>query len=72
MSGANASPTGRSHQLMSGANASPIEGSHIYKPSMTIAEVARYYTANDAGVWARHVADHLGVSVETSLCEVAG
>src|SRR5262249_48016997 len=28
MSGANASPTGRSHQLMSGANASPTGRSH--------------------------------------------
>src|SRR4051812_24070179 len=28
MSGANASPTGRSHKIMSGANASPIGRSH--------------------------------------------
>ena len=45
-------------------------GSRIYKPSMTIAEVARHYTATDPDIWARNVAGHLGVSVETRLDEI--
>ena len=45
-------------------------GSHIYKPSMTIAEVARRYTSTDAGIWAKNVAAHLGVPVNTRLEEV--
>ena len=45
-------------------------GSHIYKPSMTISEVARHYTATDAKIWARNVASHLGVAVETRLDQI--
>ncbi len=46
------------------------EGSHIYKPSMTIAEVARHYTATDPEIWARNVSARLGVTVETRLDEI--
>src|SRR2546428_11290402 len=46
------------------------EGSHIYKPSMTIAEIARHYTTTDPESWARNVASHLGVTVETRLDQV--
>ena len=42
-------------------------GSHIYRASMTIAEVASHYTATQPAVWARNVAGHLGVTVETTL-----
>jgi hypothetical protein len=42
-------------------------GSHIYKPSMTIAEVAQHYTATDQMTWARNVAARLGVRVDTRL-----
>ena len=45
-------------------------GSHIYKPQMTIAEVARHYTATDPQIWARNVAGHIGVTVETRLEEI--
>jgi hypothetical protein len=44
--------------------------SHVYKPSMTIAEVARHYTRTDQDAWARIVAARLGVSVETRLEEL--
>ena len=47
-------------------------GSHIYRPSMTIAEVAKHYTATQPGVWARNVAERLGVTVETTLEAVLG
>jgi hypothetical protein len=42
-------------------------GSHIYKPSMTIAEIAQHYTATDQTIWARNVAARLGVRVDTRL-----
>jgi hypothetical protein len=45
-------------------------GSHIYKPSMTISEVSRHYTATDPETWARNVAAHLGVTTETRLNEL--
>ena len=45
-------------------------GSHVYKPSMTIAEVARHYTVTDPEIWARNVAAHLGVTVETRLDQI--
>jgi hypothetical protein len=45
-------------------------GSHIYKPSMTIAEIARHYTSTDPEIWARNVASHLGVSAGTQLDEI--
>ena len=45
-------------------------GSHTYKSSMTIAEVARHYTATDPESWARNVAGHLGVSIDTRLDEI--
>lgn len=47
-------------------------GSHIYKPSMTIGEIARHYTATDPEIWARNVASRLGVSTETRLDEIVG
>ena len=47
-------------------------GSHIYKPSMTIAAVARRYTATDSAIWALNVAARLGVTVATRLDEIAG
>jgi hypothetical protein len=46
------------------------EGSHVYKPSMTIAEVARHYTSTDQEAWARNVAARLGVGVETRLLDL--
>jgi hypothetical protein len=46
------------------------DGSHIYKPFMTIAEIARLYTATNPEVWASNVAGHLGVNVRTRLDEV--
>ena len=46
------------------------EGSHIYKPSMTIAEVARHYTATEPEIWARNVASRLGVPEETRLDQI--
>jgi len=46
-------------------------GSRIYKPSMTIAEVARRYTATDPAAWAQNVAGRLGVTVDTRLDEIA-
>ena len=45
-------------------------GSHIYKPSMTIGEVGWHYTTTDPKAWARNVAAHLGVTIETRLDEV--
>ena len=46
-------------------------GSRIYRPSMTIAEVARRYTSTDQAAWAKNVAGRLGVSVDTRLDEIA-
>jgi hypothetical protein len=45
-------------------------GSHIYKPSMTIAQVAQHYTTTDSTIWALNVARRLGVSVSTQLDEI--
>jgi hypothetical protein len=45
-------------------------GCRIYKASMTIAEVARRYTATDPAGWARTVAGRLGVTVDTRLDEI--
>ena len=46
------------------------EGSHVYQPSMTIAQVASLYTATDAGSWAVNVAKRLGVTVTTRLDQI--
>jgi|SRR5579883_3023750 len=46
-------------------------GSHVYKPSMTIAEVAAHYTETDRDAWARAVAERLGVAVTTPLDAIA-
>ncbi|HEY2382496.1 MAG TPA: hypothetical protein VGK48_15075 [Terriglobia bacterium] len=46
-------------------------GSHIYQPSMTIAEVAEHYDATGPMTWAKNVAALLGVSVSTRLEEIA-
>jgi hypothetical protein len=45
-------------------------GSRIYRPSMTIAEVARHYTATDPDAWARNVAAKLWLGVDTRLDEI--
>jgi hypothetical protein len=45
-------------------------GSHIYKPSMTIAQIAQHYTSTDPTIWALNVAKRLGVKVSTSLNEI--
>ena len=45
-------------------------GSHIYKPSMTIAEVARHYTVTEPEIWARNVAARLRVPVDTRLEDI--
>lgn len=41
-----------------------------YRPDMTIAEVARYYTATEQSIWASNVAKTLGVSVDTKIEDV--
>jgi hypothetical protein len=46
-------------------------GSHVYKPSMTIDEIARHYTATDPSSWALNVAAHLGVTTSTRLDQIA-
>jgi hypothetical protein len=46
------------------------QGSHIYKASMTIAEVAGHYTSTQPETWARNVAEYLGVSVGTRLSDL--
>jgi hypothetical protein len=46
------------------------EGSHIYRPSMTIAEMAEHYTATEREIWAGNVAARLGVGVGTRLEEL--
>lgn len=45
-------------------------GSHIYRPSMTIAEMASHYTATDSSDWAHNVATHLGISTATRIEEI--
>jgi hypothetical protein len=47
-------------------------GSHIYKPSMTIAEVALHYTESEKNIWAQNVAFRLGVSTQTRLDDIGG
>jgi hypothetical protein len=47
-------------------------GSHIYNPSMTIAEIAHHYTSTDQAAWAGNVASYLGVTVDTRLEDVRG
>jgi len=44
--------------------------SEHYKPYMTIAEIAEHYTATEQAIWARNVANELGVSVDTQLQNV--
>jgi len=46
------------------------DGSRVYKTSMTIAEVARHFTSTQQDIWAKNVALHLGVTVETKLDEI--
>lgn len=46
------------------------QGSHIYKPSMTIADVASHFTSTQQGSWSANVAARLGVSVKTRLDEL--
>ena len=46
------------------------KGSRIYKPDMTITEVAIHYTATSPMDWARAVAQRLGVGVYTRLQEI--
>lgn len=44
--------------------------SRVYKPTMTLSEVARLYTGEAAYMnWARNVASYLGVSVDTPFGE---
>ena len=45
-------------------------GSRIYKPSMTIAEVARHWTATNPEAWAKNVAARLWVGVNTRLEDI--
>jgi hypothetical protein len=45
-------------------------GSRIYRPSMTILEVAQHYTSTESTVWASNVALHLGVGIHTRLDEI--
>jgi hypothetical protein len=46
-------------------------GSHIYKPSMTIAEVAEHYASTDQAAWGKNVAAYLGVPPATRLNQIA-
>lgn len=46
------------------------EGSHVYKPSMTIAQIATHYTATQPNSWAFNVAQRLGVTVTTQLDQI--
>lgn len=46
------------------------EGSHVYKPSMTIAEMASHYTSTEVGSWSANVARRLGVAVTTQLDQI--
>jgi hypothetical protein len=46
------------------------EGSHIYKPSMTIGEVAQHFTSTQSDSWARNVAARLEVTVTTQLDQI--
>lgn len=45
-------------------------GSRIYRPSMTILEVAQHYTSTQSTDWAQNVAFRLGVGVETRLDQI--
>jgi len=45
-------------------------GSHFYKPSMTLREVAQRWTTTQQQAWAFNVAHYLGVTVETTLEEI--
>lgn len=45
-------------------------GSHVYQPSMTIAEMASHYTSTEAGPWSLNVARRLGVPVTTQLDQI--
>jgi hypothetical protein len=45
-------------------------GSHVYSPAMTILEIAQRYTTTDQDAWARIVAGHLGVDINTRLMDV--
>lgn len=45
--------------------------SHLYDPSMTIAQVAQKYVGTSDWInWASNVSDYLGVSVDTPLSEI--
>jgi len=44
--------------------------SKVYKPTMTILEVAERYTTTEQEDWARNVARGLGVSIRTPLKDV--
>jgi hypothetical protein len=46
------------------------KGSHIYNPSMTIEEIAHYYTATDSQAWAINVSSRLGVPPGTRLAQL--
>ena len=37
----------------------------------TISQISQFYTANDQTTWATNVANHLGVSLDTSIGEVS-
>lgn len=45
-------------------------GSMVYNSAMTILEFAKRYTATEQLDWAKNVASHLGVSINTKLSEV--
>lgn len=44
--------------------------SHIYRPDMTVIEVAREYTRTEQETWAANVARELGVTINTPINQV--
>ena len=45
-------------------------GSRIYHAGMSLFDVSRRYTTTEQDAWARNVASHLNVSVNTKLSEI--
>lgn len=46
-------------------------GSSHAGPSSSISDIAGFYTTTDQSAWAANVANHLGVSIDTSIGEIA-
>lgn len=46
-------------------------GSSHAGPNSSISDIAGFYTTTDQSAWAANVANHLGVSIDTSIGEIA-